>query len=82
MLPLVLAQLLIQFQQPIITEQADISATNSIINDTVAIQINRTIRSISANVNDLQRNSGENFMKDSFSTPDYYGKLFFLIKFV
>lgn len=82
MLPLVLAQLLIQFQQPIITEQANNNATNSLINDTIGAQLNRSTRSIPAYQDDLPHNNlGDNFMKDRFFAPDYSGKIVIVLNY-
>lgn len=50
-----LAQLLIQFQKPIITENALQNDTNPLTNDTYGIQSNRVIRSLSDNT--IEKNS-------------------------
>lgn len=72
-----LAQLLIQFQKPIITENPLQNATNQLSNDTFEAQLSNTtiermIRSIpSNNENTLNRDSENSAIKERFVAPDY-----------
>lgn len=72
-----LAQLLIQFQKPIITENPLQNATNQLTNDTFAVPlndttINRTIRSIpSHSENTINRDFDNLVIKERFVAQDY-----------
>lgn len=74
-----LAQLLIQFQQPIVTEQNVNNVTNYPINDTIAAQLNatssdRVTRSIPTYEDDLLHNNADRLMRERLFAPDYSGK--------
>lgn len=78
-LPLVLAQLLIQFQKPIDVPNptATPNATNDLINDSLAAHLNnvsrfdRAIRSISADDVPLNENGFGRNIKERFIAPEY-----------
>lgn len=77
LLPLVLAQLLIQFQKPIDVPKPISNATNDLITDPFGAQLNnvsrfdREIRSISFDEEPINDDSIGRRIKERFVAPDY-----------
>lgn len=87
LLPLVLAQLLIQFQKPIDVPKPISNATNDLITDPFGAQLNnvsrfdREIRSISFDEEPMNDDSFGRRIKERFVAPDYAnGSNLFLLK--
>lgn len=72
---MVLAQLLIQFQKPIITENPLQNGTNQLTNDTFATQfnqssLNRVIRSIPNDENSINAGVAHAILKERYIAPE------------